>query len=158
MRRIEAPTKGRRSRRVALSDTLVVQLERWYEESRPDSDAYVWPGKDGGPMHDRSVGRAVERACHRAGLVDAEGKPLTTPHRLRHTAASIMLAEGVPLMTVSRQLGHANPNITAQVYAHLLADDQLDAAAAAFNRPRATDTGEQTGERRARNSGKPDRN
>ena len=33
---------------------------------------------------------------------------------------------------VSRQLGHANPNITAQVYAHLLGDEQLDQAAAAF--------------------------
>ena len=36
------------------------------------------------------------------------------------------------MIVVSRQLGHANPNVTAQVYAHLLADSQLDAAAAAF--------------------------
>jgi hypothetical protein len=44
-----------------------------------------------------------------------------------------MLAAGVPLIVVSRQLGHANPNVTAQVYAHLLADSQLDEAAAAFS-------------------------
>jgi len=43
-----------------------------------------------------------------------------------------MLAAGVPLIVVSRQLGHANPNVTAQVYAHLLADSQLDEAEAAF--------------------------
>lgn len=45
-----------------------------------------------------------------------------------------MLAAGVPLIVVARQLGHANPNITAAVYAHLLNDLQLDAAAAPFSR------------------------
>ncbi len=58
--------------------------------------------------------------------------PLVTPHGLRHTAASLMLAADVPLIVVSRQLGHANPNVTAQVYAHLLSDSQLDQAADAF--------------------------
>jgi len=46
-----------------------------------------------------------------------------------------MLAAGVPLIVVSRQLGHANPNITAIVYAHLLDDAQLDTAAAVFDAP-----------------------
>jgi integrase len=55
--------------------------------------------------------------------------PLVSPHGLRHSA-SLMLAAGVPLIVVSRQLGHATPNITAQVYAHLLGDEQLDQAAA----------------------------
>lgn len=65
---------------------------------------------------------------------------IVTFHGLRHTAASIMLGRGVPLLVVSRQLGHANPHITATVYAHLLADEQLDAAAAAFDEP-ASPTG-----------------
>ena len=51
-----------------------------------------------------------------------------------------MLARGVPLIVVSRQLGHAHPNVTAQVYAHLLSDAQLDAAAAAFDGPEGADT------------------
>jgi hypothetical protein len=44
-----------------------------------------------------------------------------------------MLGAGVPLIVVSRQLGHANPNITATVYAPPFADDQLDDAAAVFD-------------------------
>lgn len=48
------------------------------------------------------------------------------------TAASIMLARDVPLIVVSRQLGHANPHITATIYAHLLSDSDLDLAARAF--------------------------
>ena len=56
------------------------------------------------------------------------------------TSASIMLGAGVPLIVVSRQLGHANPQITATVYAHLLGDEQLDGAAAVFEAPGAAET------------------
>ena len=66
--------------------------------------------------------------------------PHIAPHGLRHTSASIMLAGGVPLIVVSRQLGHANPNITATIYAHLLGDSQLDEAAAVFE-PEAAPSG-----------------
>ena len=79
-----------------------------------------------------SPNQSLARGLVRAGLVDAEGVPLVTPHGLRHTAASLMLAAGVPLIVVSRQLRHANPNVTAQVYAHLLSDSQLDEAAHVF--------------------------
>ena len=139
LRKIEKPTKGRRARRVAITSSFAQRLGDWYAEAvvagGATADGYVWPGRDGGPMHDRSLARALERALRRAGLVaDEDGRsvPLVTPHGLRHTCASIMLASGVPLIVVSRQLGHANPNITATIYAHLLGDSQLDEAAAAF--------------------------
>jgi integrase len=46
-------------------------------------------------------------------------------HTLRHTHASGLLSERVPLPTVSARLGHANTNITASIYAHAMpADDQ----------------------------------
>lgn len=41
-------------------------------------------------------------------------------HHARHTAASIMLQNGVPLTEVSQFLGHANPTITARLYAHAM--------------------------------------
>jgi integrase len=72
------------------------------------------------------------RAMIRAGLVDDSGTPLVTLHGLRHTCGSILLARGVHLIVVSRHLGHADPNITARVYAHLLSDSQLDQAATVF--------------------------
>ena len=68
---------------------------------------------------------------NRAGLVTPEGAPLVSFHGLRHTAASVGLAHGVPLIAVSQQLGHARVDITAKVYAHLLDDSQLDAFAGA---------------------------
>jgi integrase len=40
-------------------------------------------------------------------------------HDLRHTNASLLIAQGLPLLYVSRHLGHANISITADVYGHL---------------------------------------
>jgi integrase len=41
-------------------------------------------------------------------------------HTLRHTHGSHLLAAGVPLTDVSKRLGHANPHVTATIYAHAL--------------------------------------
>ena len=136
--------KGGRSRRVAIPVAFAARLADWYAESvvgaGRDAEGWVWPGRNGGPMGYGTPGQALARVLERAGLVDAEGRPLVTFHGLRHSAASVMLGAGVPLIVVSRQLGHANPQITATVYAHLLGDEQLDAAAAAFDLPPATET------------------
>jgi integrase len=83
-------------------------------------------------MNAHSPTQAVTRALVRAGLLDDDGRPLVTLHGLRHTCGSILLARGVPLIVVSRHLGHTDPNITARVYAHLLSDTQLDQAAEVF--------------------------
>lgn len=55
------------------------------------------------------------------------------PHELRHSAASLLLAEGVPLKVVSELLGHSGITVTADVYAHILAPAR-DAAADAMDR------------------------
>lgn len=143
---VKAPKSGR-TRRVAISETLATRFADWYAESVVErgtsATGYVWPGNDGGPMDASSPSQALMRVLDRAGLVtNPKPRPqgqrprgVVTLHGLRHTAASIMLSRGVPLIVVSRQLGHANPQVTATVYAHLLADEQLDAAAAVFERP-----------------------
>lgn len=59
--------------------------------------------------------------------------PNLTMHGLRHSYATHLLSAGVPLIYVSRQLGHSSPHVTATVYAHWLpvgdrsAVDALDA-------------------------------
>ena len=49
-------------------------------------------------------------------------------HSMRHTHASQLLSRGVPIPTVSKRLGHANPSITLRLYAHALESDELIAA------------------------------
>jgi integrase len=56
--------------------------------------------------------------------------PTIRLHDLRHTHASILLQQGVPLKVVSERLGHSNPAFTLSVYQHLLPGMQADAAKA----------------------------
>lgn len=51
-------------------------------------------------------------------------------NELRHSAASLMLAMGVPLKVVSETLGHSSIRLTADVYSHLLAPARREAAEA----------------------------
>ena len=51
-----------------------------------------------------------------------------TLHTLRHTFGSIKLEHGENLIYVSKQMGHAAPSITANVYAHLLKERRPEAA------------------------------
>ncbi len=59
-------------------------------------------------------------------------------HDLRHTAASLALAKGVPVVDVARWLGHANPTTTLSVYAHVIPDQRGRPAAAFENVARPT--------------------
>ena len=74
----------------------------------------VFASKVGTSPNDRNVAnRGLKVACREAGL---EGVSF---HALRHTFASILIAQGHDVVFVSRQLGHANAAITLKVYAHL---------------------------------------
>lgn len=46
-------------------------------------------------------------------------RPKLRTHDLRHTFASMLISAGADVVTVSRQLGHASPDITLRIYAHL---------------------------------------
>jgi integrase len=63
-------------------------------------------------------------------LLVTAGLPRITPHGLRHGAATLMLAKGVHMRTIAEQLGHANPSLTAKVYAHVLPERQREAVSA----------------------------
>jgi integrase len=54
--------------------------------------------------------------------------PVIRLHDLRHTHATLLLANREPVKTVSERLGHASATITMQVYAHVLPGDQRHAA------------------------------
>jgi integrase len=79
----------------------------------------------------RDVGEGFRQAVKRAGL-QAPGK--LTLHSLRHGFASLLIANGLNLVCVSCQLGHTNPSITLEVYAHLFdRADHADTARAALD-------------------------
>ena len=55
------------------------------------------------------------------------GVPKIRFHDLRHTAASLLLNHNVPVIIVSRMLGHSKPSITLDIYGHLMHEMQGEA-------------------------------
>jgi integrase len=51
------------------------------------------------------------------------GMPETTLHGLRHTHASQLVEAGVDIVTTSKRLGHASPDVTLRGYAHMFRRD-----------------------------------
>lgn len=80
-----------------------------------------------GAAHDHGnfMRRWFKKAVQRAGLPDR-----LRFHDLRHTAASLALAKGVPVVDVARWLGHSNPTTTLSIYAHVVPDHRGRPAAA----------------------------
>jgi integrase len=69
--------------------------------------------KVGGPLHPRNVLRTLYAILEDAKL------PRVRFHDLRHSAASLLIAEGVELVEVSMLLGHSELRVTADLYSHL---------------------------------------
>lgn len=93
-----------------------------------DRDGLVFTDAVGRPLLPEYVSHAFAKARKSAGL------PTATLHQLRHTAATLLLSEGVPLAVISDWLGHSSIGVTAKHYAavvpalHRQAADALDRA------------------------------
>ena len=81
--------------------------------------------QDGSALHPEYVTRHFERLARDAGL------PPIRLHDLRHGAATLALAGGADLKTVSEMLGHSTITITADTYASVLPEVARRAAEAA---------------------------
>lgn len=86
--------------------------------------------EEGAPIHASNLVQHFHRRARWAEL------PQIRFHDLRHTAATLMLADGVQMVAVSTILGHANPGITMKIYAHALEDATADAVAGLSKRLR----------------------
>ena len=71
--------------------------------------------------------RNVTREFH--ALLRAAGLPAVRFHDLRHTAATLLLAQGVDPRTIMETLGHSQISLTLNTYSHVLPTMQEDAAA-----------------------------
>jgi Phage integrase family len=89
----------------------------------PD-DALLFADLDGGPISPNSVSAAW------SDLAKSLGIPEISYHALRHTHASQLIDNNVDIVTISKRLGHAKPDITSRIYADLFRKDDAKASAA----------------------------
>jgi integrase len=122
--------KGRRSLTLAPQVLEAVRVHRAYQAAERLSwgadytdSGLVVTTEDGRPMHPESLSSLFVRQAKRAGL-----SPIRL-HDLRHSVASILLAQGVHPKVVSEQLGHATIALTLDTYSHVIPSLQQEAAA-----------------------------
>lgn len=129
------PTKTKSGRRDIELPDIVVEALRDHRRQQLEQrvamglgkladDALVFPALDGGPQSPRAL------SGDWGEVADAIAFGGVTFHALRHTHASMLIDAGVDVVRISRRLGHASPNITLQVYAHLFQKHDSKSAAA----------------------------
>ena len=130
---VEKDTKTHASRRIALDKGSSSQLRRHRErcERRAaecaasiGASAFVFSSDPQGsrPWIPNDVTKRFIRVRQAVGMHDVR------LHDLRHFTATRLLAEGVPVRTVSGRLGHSNAATTLGVYAHFVEDSDRAAA------------------------------
>jgi integrase len=122
--RIKAPKTRKGRRTISLPAHTVAELrEHWRAQQeqrlalgvgRAPADSPVLASFDGKPQSPNAITKAWPVALAKIGA------PAVTLHSLRHTHASMLIASGVDILTISRRLGHSSPTITLGIYGHLV--------------------------------------
>jgi site-specific recombinase XerD len=126
-REISVVGKGNKSRTVPYKSELEHILDRWIDVIRPTLPGSEGPalflstkgGKAAGRLSDEQMYAAVMKAADSTGLQEEIGKTCEgnskyriKPHVLRHSVATHMVEDGVPLRYIKRILGHESINTT----------------------------------------------
>jgi integrase len=131
-RKVFTSTKNHETRTVALPNFLCDMLSDHLNTSvPPESDALVFTSTVGTPIDWSGFRRRVWKPA----VLRADLDPALRIHDLRHTAASILIAQDCQAKVVQEHLGHKSIMITMDRYGHLYPEDRSkvsDALDAAF--------------------------
>lgn len=110
--------KGSKERVVPLGGAAATYLKKYIEETRPQFDPstkspYVFLSNRGQALSRKTIWQLIRRCTHDAGIAKA-----VSPHTLRHSFASHLLANHAPLRVIQEMLGHADI-ATTQIYTHI---------------------------------------
>lgn len=112
---IQTPKTATSARTIAVPAFILddIRLMQADQQNRPNSCEYLIRNQWGEPP----ASYWCDKYMHK--LIEENGLPHVTMHGLRHTYASMLIAEGFPVSEVSAQLGHASVDITLRAYTHL---------------------------------------
>jgi integrase len=125
--------KTARSRRVVVLPAFAVDILRRHRVEQAEQRLRVGPAwedhdlvccrEDGRPIAPNSIHSAYETVLRKAGV------PYVNLHALRHSHATMLLAQGVHPKIVSERLGHSQIAVTMDLYSHVSLPMQQEAAA-----------------------------
>ena len=122
---LRANGKGSKERLVPIGSKAVAALFAWLTVGRPRlvgirDESHVFVNQRGQGLTRQGLYKIVQRHAKSAGLADK-----MSPHTLRHTFATHLLAGGCDLRSLQEMLGHADI-ATTQIYTHLSAERLKD--------------------------------
>lgn len=126
--RIRVVGKGNKERIVYFGTPCRQALDAYLEERNKKvltDNRALFGSRDGNRISVSAVHRLVKKALLTAGLDPQQ----FSAHKLRHTAATLMLSNGVDVKTLQEVLGHENLN-TTQIYTHIESTELKTAAEA----------------------------
>jgi integrase/recombinase XerD len=117
--------KGSKERLVPVGSQAIDRLRTYLELARPKlvgltDETHVFVNRRGGPLSRQGLYKIVQRHARSAGLAGR-----MSPHTLRHTFATHLLAGGCDLRSLQEMLGHADI-ATTQIYTHLTVERLRD--------------------------------
>jgi len=115
--RIRVVGKGNKERIVYFGSACYKAIQAYMEERNKvvlTDNRALFGSRNGNRISVTAVHRLVDKALLKAGLDTTQ----FSAHKLRHTAATMMLSGGVDVKTVQEVLGHENLN-TTQIYTHI---------------------------------------
>lgn len=115
--RIRVVGKGNKERFVYFGSACRKAIDQYLEERNQkvlSDNRALFGSRNGNRISVEAVHRLVKKALLQAGLDSTQ----FSAHKLRHTAATMMLSGGVDVKTVQEVLGHENLN-TTQIYTHI---------------------------------------
>jgi integrase len=126
------PKTTRSRRTIRMPGVVVAALKAHRTRQREDRLAAGGTWNDSGFVFTSPIGTALEprnvtREFH--VLLASADLPAVRFHDLRHTAATLLLAQGVDPRTIMETLGHSQISLTLNTYSHVLPALQADAAA-----------------------------
>jgi integrase len=120
------PKTTRSRRTITIPATVVNALRehqrRQLKEAMRIDGGFVFAHPDGSPLDGSVVTHQFQRLLKRAGL------PRLRFHDLRHSCASLLLAQGVSARMVMETLGHSNISTTMDIYSHIMPSLREEAA------------------------------
>ena len=106
------PTKNKSSnRKIFVDDSTLKAFKKLIKEKDPDQPIFVNQDQK---IFNSTVNSRLATLCRHANI------PTISIHGLRHTHASLLLFQGVSVLSVSRRLGHANITTTQETYLHII--------------------------------------
>ncbi len=127
----KAPKNTTSKRMISISDFAVKVLLEYKENQEKNKEVLgnkwnesgmVFTQDTGEPMHPDTISQWFPQFIRRHNL------PPLTFHQLRHTNATLLIASGMDIRSVSARLGHANTSTTLNIYAHVLKSADKEAA------------------------------